>query len=216
VAETLDRRTLLVTAELTCAQVEGIFERRKDATDALAQDAERVGRACYDMARRFDAGGKLVCFGNGSAAADAAHIAVEFEHPVIVGKRALPAMSLANDAATLSGLIRRGGFDDSFAASLRLHAGAQDIALGLSADGDCRNVARGLAAARDAGLLTVALIGGDGGEIARTPGLDHVLIARSTDPQVVKEVQVTTYHVLWELVHVFFEQPGVLDPAVAP
>ncbi len=76
------------------------------------------------------------------------------------------------------------------------------------------NVARALVAARDAGLLTVALVGGDGGEIGRMPGLDHVLIARSTDPQVVKEVQVTTYHVLWELVHIFFEQPSVLDPAV--
>ncbi len=205
-----------MATELSGPHVEQIFDRRKDATDALAQDAERVGRACYDMARRFDAGGKLVCFGNGSAAADAAHIAVEFEHPVIMGKRALPAMSLANDAATLSGIIRRGGFDDSFAASLRLHAGAHDIALGISTDGECRNVARGLAAARDAGLLTVALVGGDGGEVGRTPGLDHVLIARSTDPQVAKEVHVTTYHVLWELVHVFFEQPGVLDPAVVP
>jgi D-sedoheptulose 7-phosphate isomerase len=41
-----------------------------------------------------------------------------------------------------------------------------------------------------------------------------VLVARSDDPRVVKEIHVTTYHVLWELVHVFFEQPGVLAPRV--
>ena len=64
------------------------------------------------------------------------------------------------------------------------------------------------------GLLTVALVGGDGGQIARIAGLDHVLVARSDDPRVVKEIQVTTYHVLWELVHVFCEQPGVLTPRV--
>lgn len=203
-----------MVATVTGEQVEQAFARRTAATTALGQDAEAVGRACYDMALRFHRGGKLVCFGNGSAAADAAHIVVEFVHPVIVGKRALPAVSLANDAATLSGITRMGGFEDSFAAPLRLHGAADDIALGISPDGDCANVARGLSTARDMGLLTVALVGGDGGQIARITGLDHVLIARSDDPQVVKEIHVTAYHVLWELVHVFFEQPGVLDPKV--
>jgi D-sedoheptulose 7-phosphate isomerase len=203
-----------VVAELTGAQVDRAFQRRTEPTRALGQDAEAVGRACYDMALRFHRGGRLLCFGNGSAAADAAHIVVEFVHPVIMGKRALPAVSLANDAATLSGITRLGGFEDSFAAQLRLHAAADDIALGISADGDCPNVVRALRTAQDAGLLTVALVGGDGGQIARIEGLDHVLIARSDDPRVVKEIHVTAYHVLWELVHVFFEQPGVLAPSV--
>ena len=203
-----------MVAELTGAQVDRAFERRIAPTRALGQDAEAVGRACYDMALRFHRGGRLLCFGNGSAAADAAHIVVEFVHPVIMGKRALPAVSLANDAATLSGITRLGGFEDSFAAQLRLHAAADDIALGISADGDCLNVVRALRTAQDAGLLTVALVGGDGGQIARIEGLDHVLVARSDDPRVVKEIHVTAYHVLWELVHVFFEQPGVLAPSV--
>lgn len=204
-----------MVARLTGAQVDQIFARRTEPTRALGQDAEVVGRACYDMAARFHRGGKLVCFGNGSAAADAAHIVVEFVHPVIVGKRALPAVSLANDAATMSGVTRRDGFDDSFAAPLRLHAMPEDIALGLSVDGHCANVARALSAAQEMGVLTVALVGGDGGRIARTAGLDHVLVARSEDPRVVKEVHVTAYHVLWELVHVFFEQPGVLEAKAA-
>ena len=203
-----------MVAELTGAQVDRAFQRRTEPTRALGQDAEAVGRACYDMALRFHRGGRLLCFGNGSAAADAAHIVVEFVHPVIMGKRALPAVSLANDAATLSGITRLGGFEDSFAAQLRLHAAADDIALGISADGDCPNVVRALRTAQDAGLLTVALVGGDGGQIARIEGLDHVLVARSDDPRVVKEIHVTAYHVLWELVHVFFEQPGVLAPSV--
>ena len=203
-----------MVAELTGAQVDRAFQRRTEPTRALGQDAETVGRACYDMALRFHRGGRLLCFGNGSAAADAAHIVVEFVHPVIMGKRALPAVSLANDAATLSGITRLGGFEDSFAAQLRLHAAADDIALGISADGDCPNVVRALRTAQEAGLLTVALVGGDGGQIARIEGLDHVLVARSDDPRVVKEIHVTAYHVLWELVHVFFEQPGVLAPSV--
>lgn len=204
-------------ATLTGAQVDRAFARRIEPTKALGQDAESVARACYDMALRFHRGGRLLCFGNGSAAADAAHIVVEFVHPVIVGKRALPAVSLANDAATWSGIARLGGIEDSFAAQLRLLGMADDIALGISADGQCANVARALEVARDAGLLTVALVGGQsdqGGKIARIARLDHVLVARSDDPRVVKEIHVTAYHVLWELVHVFFEQPGVLSPRV--
>jgi D-sedoheptulose 7-phosphate isomerase len=204
-------------AALTGAQVDQAFARRTEPTKALGRDAEAVGRACYDMALRFHRGGRLLCFGNGSAAADAAHIVVEFVHPVIMGKRALPAVSLANDAAAMSGIARCAGVEESFAAQLRLLAAPDDIALGISSDGQCPNVARALEAARDAGLLTVALVGGEGdqgGRIARIPRLDHVLVARSDDPRVVKEIHVTTYHVLWELVHVFFEQPGVLAPRV--
>ena len=74
---------------------------------------------------------------------------------------------------------------------------------------------RGLEVAHDLGMLTVALVGGaDGGAIGASPASDHVLVARSDDARVVKEVHVTTYHILWELVHVFFEQPGLLGPEV--
>ena len=63
-------------------------------------------------------------------------------------------------------------------------------------------------------MLTIALVGGEGGAIAASPAVDHLLAARSDDPRIVKEMHVTAYHVLWELVHVFFEQPGILAPGV--
>ena len=83
-----------------------------------------------------------------------------------------------------------------------------------SADGNSASVLAGLEAARERGLLTIALAGGDGGQIAAAKAADHLLLIPSADPRVVKELQVTAYHVLWELVHVFFEQPGVLGPGV--
>jgi D-sedoheptulose 7-phosphate isomerase len=195
------------------ASVAALFDRRVAAGTALGQDAELVARACHDMARRFAAGGKLVTFGSGAAATDAQHLAVEFVHPVIVGKRAFPAISLTGDVATLTGVASRDGAAGAFARQLALLADPGDIALGLSSDGGCSLVREGLAEARRRGLLTVALVGGDGGPIAGDRLADHVLVARSADPRVVKEVHVTTYHVLWELVHVFFEHPGVLEPA---
>jgi D-sedoheptulose 7-phosphate isomerase len=195
--------------------VQDAFARRAAPGRALAADAGEVARACHDMAVRFHRGGKLIVFGNGGQATDAQHIAVEFVHPVIVGKRALPAISLTNDTATLTGIANTDGFAEAFAAQLRLLGSPGDIALGLSADGSCANVLRGLETAHGLGMLTVALAGGDGGAIAGSPAVDHLLLARSPDPCVVKEVHVTIYHILWELVHVFFSQPGLLAAEAA-
>ena len=177
-------------------------QRREAAANALALDAEVVARACHDMAVRFHLGGKLIVFGNGPASTDAGHIAVEFVHPVLVGKRALPAMALTNDPASVTGIAGREGFAETFALQLRCFADPHDIALGVSTDGGA-NVARAFEVARELGLLTVALVGGQD----RFP-VDHLVRVRSDDPLAVKEVHMTAYHVLWELVHVFFEEAG--------
>jgi D-sedoheptulose 7-phosphate isomerase len=164
-------------ADCDSPEVTRLFELRSDPARDLARQAGAVAEACHAMAVRFHRGGRLIVFGTGGPSADAQHVAVEFVHPVIVGKRALPAIS-------------------------------------LTADGDNGSVLAGLATAKELGLLTIALVGGEGGRIAAAHVADHLLTAASDDPCVIKEMQVTTYHILWELVHVFFEQPGVLEPGV--
>ena len=191
-----------------------LFELRSGPANELAGQADAVAAACHAMAVRFHRGGKLVVFGTGGASTDAQHVAVEFVHPVIVGKRALPAISLTTDVATVTGIAERDGMAAIFAHQIRFLAEPADIALGLSPDGNTASVLAGLEAARERGLLTIALAGGDGGQIAASKAADHVLVTPSDDPRVVKELQVTAYHVLWELVHVFFEQPGLLGPGV--
>ena len=195
------------------ARARRLFGLRDEATDDLAGQADAVAAACHAMAVRFHRGGRLVVFGTGGPSADAQHVAVEFVHPVIVGKRALPAISLTADVATVTGIAERAGMSAIFSHQLRYLARPADIALGIAADGGGPSVLAGLETARELGLLTVALVGADGNQQAAKVA-DHVLVAGSADPRVVKEVHVTMYHVLWELVHVFFEQPGVLGPGV--
>jgi D-sedoheptulose 7-phosphate isomerase len=194
--------------------VASLFQRREQPVREFADQAGEVAAACYQMALRFHQGGKLVVFGTGGPSTDAQHVAVEFVHPVIVGKRALPAIALTSDVATVTGIAARAGMAAIFAHQLRYLAQPSDIALGISADGHCASVLSGLLAARELGMLTIALVGGDGGAIAASPAVDHLLVTSSADPRIVKEMHVTCYHVLWELVHVFFEQPGVLGPEV--
>lgn len=136
----------------------------------MTAEAEAVVAAARDMAARFQAGATLFALGN---PADAAHVAVEFVHPVIVGKRALPALAVTP-------------------AQLRLLARPGDIAIGISTD---------VEGAEDLGLLTIALTGENMASVVA----DHVFIAESDDPLTVKELHVTTYHLLWELTHVFLE-----------
>ena len=184
--------------------VAALFARREAPIADLAGQAGAVAEACHAMAVRFHQGGKLVVFGTGAESTDALHVAVEFVHPVIVGKRALPAISLTADVATVTGLAAGDGMDGIFAHQISMLAEPADIALGIAA----------FTEARRRGMLTIALTGGQDGAIADSLAVDHVLVVRSDDPRVVKEVHVTTYHILWELVHVFFEQPGVLAPGV--
>src|SRR6266516_5591462 len=133
----------------------------------FASEAGRIAEACWAMARRFHQGGRLLAFGNGAWATDAQHVSVEFVHPVIVGKRALPALALTNDSATLSSMMAGGTADMPFVRQIKVLARSQDIAMAFSADGHDANVVAALKAARQMGLLTLGLAGGDGGLLKR-------------------------------------------------
>lgn len=192
------------------ALVTARFEQSMAIPEAFfAREARRIAEACWAMARRFHQGGRLLAFGNGAWATDAQHVSVEFVHPVIVGKRALPALALTNDSATLSGLMASNRADMPFVHQLRVLAQPQDIALGFSPDGRCANVVAALVDAQRLGLLTLGLAGGDGGQMSQSE-LDFSFIVPAHDPLVIQETHETLYHILWELVHIFFEHEGLL------
>ncbi len=157
----------------------------------------------------FSQGGRLLAFGNGAQATDAQHVSVEFVHPVIVGKRALPALALTNDSATMSGMIAKGNTDTLFVHQLQVLARSQDIAMGFSLDGNDANVLEALNLAKQMGMLTICLTGGDGG-LSKETEIDFDFVIQSHDPFVIQETHETLYHVLWELVHIFFEHEGLL------
>ena len=160
-----------------------------ERTDANAlffeREAERIARLCHRLAERWARGGRLISLGESpQARSDVRHVAVEFVHPVIVGKRALPAI----------GLSREGG---SLERQVELVAGADDIAIGFDAGS-----AAALALARERGCLTIAY---------EPLGAEWEFEPPSPDPFVRQELAETHYHLLWELCHVFFEHRGLLE-----
>jgi D-sedoheptulose 7-phosphate isomerase len=178
------------------------FARSIDATTRFfAAEAPAVADCCRSMAERFTSGATLFVMGEGPQASDAQHVAVEFVHPIIVGKRALPAIALTSDIGVFTG-SDHGRPHDSFAAPLRALAKPADIVLGLSASRVEPSIRTAMAEARSRGLLTV-LITGRCANMERIADIE--LRVDDANPLVVQEVSETTYHVLWELVHVFFE-----------
>jgi D-sedoheptulose 7-phosphate isomerase len=164
----------------------GLARRRSAYESWVGAHAQALARCCHAMAERFARDGRLLAVGiSPTARSDVRHVAVEFVHPVIVGKRALPALGLVGDSAPL-------------AAEVALATGPDDIVMAF---GDEPELADALAAARAAGALTVAF----------TPlRAESELLVAGEDPFVVQELTETAYHVLWELVHVFFEHRGLL------
>jgi len=173
------------------ARLEALLAARTEANARFfATEADRLARLCHLMAERFARGGRLVAFGRSPAArSDARHVAVEFVHPVIVGKRALPAIGLTAEGGDLAGQVA-------------LLARPDDIAMAFEAGASDGEAAAALRVARERGCLTIAFASG---------GAEWEFAPPTADPDVAQELVETLYHVLWELVHVFFEHRGLLS-----
>jgi D-sedoheptulose 7-phosphate isomerase len=179
-------------AETLHTRLDALRAVRTEANrDFFAAEAERLARCCHSMAERFARGGRLVALGRSPVArSDARHVAVEFVHPVIVGKRALPALALAGEGGSLE-------------AQVRAVVEPGDIAIGYGIEEpDELETRDAMAVARELGCLTIAF----------GPGpAEWEFEPRAPDPFIRQELVETLYHVLWELVHVFFEHRGLLE-----
>lgn len=175
--------------------------RRAAPGAALADDADALTTTGRAMADRFANGATLLTLGLGDAATDAQHIAVELVHPAVVGKRPLPALALTTDIATLTGIAATESPDEIFTRQLACLARPGDIALALATTTPEPAVLHALHTAHTRGLLTIALTGATGRPLVTHPAIDHLHTVHSDDRAIVKELHVTTYHLLWELVH---------------
>jgi D-sedoheptulose 7-phosphate isomerase len=148
------------------------------------READRLASACQEMARQFSRGGRLFAFGTGSGVTDAQHVAVEFVHPVIVGKRALPAIDVSTRYCQWLGALVR----------------PDDIVMAFDPTGSDPGMARAIAAANERGALTFGL-----SSAAGRYSIDPI----DGDPFIHQEIVEILYHVLWETAHVFLEHTPI-------
>jgi D-sedoheptulose 7-phosphate isomerase len=161
------------------------------------EEAERIGEATLAIRDRLQRGGKLVIFGNGGSATDANDWAIDCVAPP-PGLRPVPAVSLSLEPATVTAIANDVGADVIFLRQLIAHAQPDDVAVAISTSGGSGNVITALAEARKRGLLTVALLGYDGGEIRRRELADHFVVVGSDYIPRIQEVQASIYHTMRE------------------
>lgn len=179
--------------------------RMKVRDDALLrervarEESEKIGNAAMAIRERVDRGGKLIIFGNGGSATDANDWALDSILPA-AGCQAIPAVSLSMEPANISAIANDVGTELIFQRQLIAQARPNDVAIAISTSGGSKNIVMALEEARKRELLTVALLGYDGGEVARRGLADFPLIVRSDYIPRIQEVQASIYHSICETI----------------
>ncbi|HZT87773.1 MAG TPA: SIS domain-containing protein [Stellaceae bacterium] len=190
---------------LDAALLQSALAKGADSRDTSARFFAEHGPALVAAARAvaevYRGGGRLFTMGNGGSSCDAAHIAVEFTHPVTAGRPALAAINLVADVAMLSAVGNDVGFEHVFVRQIVAQARAGDGLVGVSTSGNSHNLIAAFAKAKELGLVTIGLAGGDGGLMRRSGSVDHCLVVPSASIHRVQECHVAAYHILWDLVH---------------
>lgn len=167
----------------------------------FARYSEMLAQIATVIADAYRRGGRLLCAGNGGSSCDAAHLALEFMHPVTAGRPALPALNLSQDNAMLTAISNDVGFQHVLPRQLLALAKPEDVLVVFSTSGNSPNITAACEKAKQLGLQVVAFSGGDGGELARNASVDHCLIVETDSVHRIQECHLVCYHILWDLVH---------------
>jgi D-sedoheptulose 7-phosphate isomerase len=179
-------------------KVQNDTELRSQVAREESEQISKTAQAIYERLRR---GGKLILFGNGGSATDANDWAIDCVLPP-QGLEPIPAVSLSMEPANITAVANDIGTEAVFLRQLIAQAQSEDIAVGISTSGGSRNIVMALEEARRRGMLTVALLGYDGGEILRRGLSDWPLVVHCDYIPRIQEVQASIYHIIREMLEV--------------
>ena len=177
VVEDVRRSVLMKSEEVTELRIQTLADGRDELLAAAAS-----------LRGRFDAGGKLLAFGNGGSATDAADAVADF-HRALQDWPSRPALNLAEDSAVLTALANDIGSEVLFQRQVIAYGKEGDATLAISTSGNSVSIVAALAEARRRGLLTIAMVGYDGGRVAAEDLADHVIVSRSQNIPRIQEAQ---------------------------
>ena len=201
------RFSLLEKARESVEVKQKFFEENKD----------EILNASLAIAKAFHRGRKLLVCGNGGSATDAQHVAVEFMHPITVGRKALPAICLNNDMAMVTAVANDVSFADVFVRQIIALGNEGDVLIAISTSGNSENLLHAFQTARKMKIATIGFAGNDGGKMEemKSRGLiDFCFTVPSSSVHRIQESHVTLYHIIWDMVHTFFENKSLLQEEI--
>ena len=172
----------------------------------------RIVQAAQRMAEQLRQGGKILVCGNGGSAADAQHFAAELVNRFEMERPGLAAIALTTDSSALTSIANDYAFEQVFARQVRALGHPSDLLLAISTSGHSPNVLAAMAAARETGMMTVALTGRDGGPMAgQLTENDLEIRASAVATARIQEVHILVIHCLCDLIdHILFGDEGKL------
>lgn len=198
------RFSLLEKARESVAVKQRFFDENKD--EVLA--------ASLALAKTFHRGRKLLVCGNGGSATDAQHVAVEFMHPITVGRKALPAICLNNDMAMVTAVANDVSFADVFVRQIIALGKEGDALIAISTSGNSENLLHSFQTAQKMNLTTIGFAGDEGGKMEemKAQGLiDFCFTVPASSIHRIQESHVTLYHIMWDMVHEFLQHRFLLE-----
>jgi D-sedoheptulose 7-phosphate isomerase len=186
-----------LVAEVASSILMKVHDDAKLRAQVAREEAEQIGATALAIHERLRRGGKLILFGNGGSATDANDFAIDCVLPP-PGYQSVPAVSLSLEPANITAVANDIGADAIFLRQLIAQARPDDVALGISTSGGSRNIVMALEEARKRNMLTVALLGYDGGEIKRKRLADFSVVVTCDYIPRIQEVQASIYHVIRE------------------
>lgn len=197
-----------------------LMEKARESVEVkqkfFATNQDEILTASLALARSFHRGHKLLVCGNGGSATDAQHIAVEFMHPITVGRKALPAICLNNDMAMVTAVANDVSFADVFVRQIIALGNEGDALIAISTSGNSDNLIHAFETARRMKLITIGFAGNDGGrmkEIHAGKLIDFCFIVPTSSIHRIQESHVALYHIMWDMVHTFLEHQALLEEA---
>jgi D-sedoheptulose 7-phosphate isomerase len=194
---TQKQETTDTASEVAASILMKVEDDSKLREQVAQEEAEGIANATLAIHERLQRGGKLILFGNGGSATDANDFAIDCVLPPL-GYQSIPAVSLSLEPANITAVANDIGTDAIFLRQLIAQARPEDIAIGISTSGGSRNIIAALEEARKRNMLTVALLGYDGGEIKRKQLADFPVVVNCDYIPRIQEVQASVYHVIRE------------------
>lgn len=195
-----------------------LMEKARESVEVkqrfFEENKDEILAASLTIAKAYHHGRKLLVCGNGGSATDAQHIAVEFMHPITVGRKALPAICLNNDMAMVTAVANDVNFADVFVRQIIALGGAGDVLIGISTSGNSENLLHAFATARRMKLTTIGLAGSDGGKMKVLKAqnlIDFCFTIPASSIHRIQESHVTLYHIIWDIVHEFLQHKSLLE-----
>ena len=178
-------------------QIKDSYETKKAIyeNDVLLDKIEKLSRLCVELYRGKN---KTILAGNGGSAADSQHIAAELVGRYGFDRPSIPSLALTTDTSNLTAIGNDYGYDKIFSRQLEGMGQDGDIFIGISTSGNSQNLINAFKVAKEKNILTVALVGKDGGKMAQMA--DIALIVPSNSTPRIQESHILIGHILCDII----------------